>query len=95
MRHDREPTTAVTLAAELERRRIEQRAAHMDAVVRELRLRARFHRERYGQVPPPLRHAIAGFVLERRALDQRLGELGPGAEDASAGRPAAGASTAP
>jgi hypothetical protein len=93
MRRERQPNTAVTLAADLDRRRIEQRAARIDAVVRELRLRARFHRERHGHVPPPLRHAIAGFVLELRALDRRLGELAPGPHAPRARRPAAEAAT--
>jgi hypothetical protein len=67
MRRDRQTNPAVTLAADLERRRMELRAARMDAVVRELRLRARFDPERHDRLPPPLRHTIAGFVSEVRA----------------------------
>jgi hypothetical protein len=93
MRRERQPNNAVTLAADLERRRIEQRATRIDAVVRELRLRARFHRERHGQVPAPLRHAIAGFLLELRALDRRLGELPPDPDAARAQRSAPDAAT--
>ena len=93
MQRERPLTTAVTLASDLDRRRIEQRAARVDAVVRELRLRAGFHRERHGHVPPPLRHAIAGFVVELRVLDRRLGQLAPGPDAARARRPAAGAAT--
>jgi hypothetical protein len=52
----------------------------MDAVVRELRLRARFHQEHHGRVPAPLRKAIGRFVLEERALDRRLAELAKGTD---------------
>ena len=79
MQRERQPESPITLAADLERQRLRQRAARMDAVVRELRTRARFHQERHGDVPPPLRHAIAGFVLEARTLERRLAELANGA----------------
>jgi hypothetical protein len=71
------PTTdgSPTVAEELERRRLERRVARMRLVVRELRVRARFHEQRHGAVPPPLRHAIAGFAGELRALERRLEEL--------------------
>jgi hypothetical protein len=88
MQREREPETAVTIAADLERHRLQQRVARMDAVVRELRLRARFHQERHGHAPPPLRHAIAGFVLEARSLDRRLAELARGTD--SSRRPRTG-----
>jgi hypothetical protein len=64
-----------TLAQDLERRRLERRVARMRLVMRELRVRARFHEQRHGVVPPPLRHAIAGFAVELRALERRLEEL--------------------
>jgi hypothetical protein len=69
------PRSSPTLAADLERQRLEQRAARMRAVVRELRIRAGYHLNRHGEVPRPLRHAIGGFVVELRAIDRRIGEL--------------------
>jgi uncharacterized membrane protein YccC len=86
MQREQQPTAAATPAADLERRRLAQRAVRMESVIRELRLRARFHEERLGRVPPPLRHAIAGFVLELRSLDRRLGELSGGSDSPRRGR---------
>ena len=65
-------TSTPTRAQDLERRRIEERAARMRLVIRELRLRADIHEARHGAVPAPLRHAIAGFAVEMAALERRL-----------------------
>jgi len=72
---DTQPHAATTLAADLEIQRLRARATQLEAIVRELRSRARFYEAREGRAPVPLRHAIAGFVLDLRALDRRLAEL--------------------
>ena len=63
-----------TLTEDLERQRLEHRAARMRLVIRELRLRADSHEDRHGAVPVPLRHAIAGFAIEMAKIERRLDE---------------------
>jgi hypothetical protein len=58
---------------DLERLRLEDRAQRMEAVVRELRARARYRQDRDGEVPAPLREAIDGFRKELAGIDRRLG----------------------
>ena len=45
----------------------------MEAVIRELRARARYREARGGEVPAPLREAIDGFREELAGIDRRLG----------------------
>jgi hypothetical protein len=63
----------MSMLRELERRRLEDRANRMEAVVRELRARARHRQDRDGEVPTPLRDAIEGFREELAGIDRRLG----------------------
>jgi anti-sigma factor RsiW len=59
-----------TLAAGLERDRLEARAARLDRVVVALRARARAYAD--GAVPPPLRRSLADFEHERAQIRSRL-----------------------
>ena len=63
----------MSLARDLERLRLEERARRMEAVIRELRARARHREARSGEVPVPLREAIDGFREELAGIDRRLG----------------------
>jgi hypothetical protein len=56
-----------SLASQLERTRLEHRADRLEAVLRELRRRARNH-----PAPHLLRHAIDGFDHELTAVRRRL-----------------------
>jgi hypothetical protein len=57
----------ISLAVDLERRRLEHRAARLEAVMRELRARARNH-----AAPQLLGRAIEGFDVELDAVRRRL-----------------------
>lgn len=60
----------MTLGAELERDRLETRAARLDRVIAALRARARAYDDR--AVPRPLRHSLTDFQRERRVVQERL-----------------------
>lgn len=60
----------MTLGAELERDRLETRAARLDRVIAALRARARAYDDR--PVPRPLRHSLMDFQRERRVVRERL-----------------------
>lgn len=62
----------MSLARDLEQLRLEERARRMEAVIRELRARARYREARGGEVPVPLHDAIAGFREELAGIDRRL-----------------------
>ena len=64
-----------TIGHDLELRRLTHRAERMEAVIFELQRRARFHAERHGDVPPPLRQAIGDFRLELRSLRRRIAKV--------------------
>lgn len=60
-----------TLGAALERRRLEHRIVRLERVLASLHDRA-VYRATQGQVPEPLRQAIAGFDAEVQALRRQL-----------------------
>ncbi|HEY6762621.1 MAG TPA: hypothetical protein VI318_24170 [Baekduia sp.] len=60
----------MTLAAHLERDRLEQRAARLDQMVAALRARARAYDD--AAVPPPLSHSLTDFQRERDAVRVQL-----------------------
>jgi|tagenome__1003787_1003787.scaffolds.fasta_scaffold18109149_1 hypothetical protein len=62
----------MTIGHDLERRRLVHRADRMEAVIFELQRRARFHADRHGDVPAPLRQAIGDFRIELRDLRRRI-----------------------
>ena len=64
-------TQARTLAHQLERDRLEQRAVRVRQVIRALRERAAA-RDAAGSVPRPLRAAIEDFGRELSELERRL-----------------------
>ncbi|HEV7771739.1 MAG TPA: hypothetical protein VGO48_00470 [Conexibacter sp.] len=67
----RSTTTARSLAHQLERDRIEQRAARVRKVIHALRERAEA-RDTVGAAPRPLRAAIEDFGHELAELERRL-----------------------
>lgn len=67
---------AATIAAELERDRLEHRVRRMELVIAALRDRVLHRRAVTGAIPLPLRQAIAGFELELNALRHRLAQIG-------------------
>ncbi|HMJ34912.1 MAG TPA: hypothetical protein VK501_13450 [Baekduia sp.] len=60
----------LTLGAELERDRLEERAARLDRVVAALRARARAYDA--ATVPRPLRHSLGDFQRELDTVRERL-----------------------
>jgi hypothetical protein len=66
----------LSIAQDLELRRLTHRADRMQAVVEELQRRARFHAARHGAVPAPLRQAIDDFRVELRRLRRRIAATG-------------------
>jgi anti-sigma factor RsiW len=60
----------MTLRADLERDRLEDRAARLDRVVTALRARARAYDDT--MVPPPLRRSLTDFERELGAVRERL-----------------------
>ncbi|HKG03436.1 MAG TPA: hypothetical protein VKB03_09655 [Conexibacter sp.] len=80
----RSTTTARSLAHQLERDRIEQRAARVRQVIHALRERAEA-RDTAGGAPRPLRAAIEDFGHELAELERRLrhhGSVGGGGRSA-------------
>jgi uncharacterized membrane protein YccC len=75
----RSTTTARSLAHQLERDRLEQRAARVRQVVHALRERAST-RDTAGGAPRPLRAAIEDFGRELAELERRLRPNGPGSD---------------
>jgi hypothetical protein len=73
----RSTTTARSLAHQLERDRIEQRAARVRKVIHALRERAEA-RDTVGGAPRPLRAAIEDFGHELAELERRLRHHGSG-----------------
>jgi chromosome segregation ATPase len=72
----RSTTTARSLAHQLERDRIEQRATQVRKVIHALRERADA-RDTVGGAPRPLRAAIEDFGRELAELERRLRHQGP------------------
>ena len=72
----RSRSTARSLAHQLERDRIEQRAARVRKVIHALRERAEA-RDTVGGAPRPLRAAIEDFGRELAELERRLRHHGP------------------
>jgi hypothetical protein len=68
------PLTEGSLGSELERDRLERRAARVRLVIRALRERA--DARYYGATPRPLRAAIEDFGRELAELERRLGRAG-------------------
>lgn len=64
----------LTLAADLEARRLEHRSRRMGFVIEALRERARGYEQR-GTVPAPLQAAVAEFSLRLHEDRARLAEL--------------------
>ena len=60
MHRERRPESSATIAADLERQRLQQRVTRMDAVIRELRLRARFHLAELAHDAPGARRSRTG-----------------------------------
>jgi hypothetical protein len=60
----------MTLRAQLERDRLEDRAARLDRVVTALRARARAYDD--AMVPAPLSHSLTDFERELGAVRERL-----------------------
>jgi hypothetical protein len=60
----------MTLGADLERDRLEARAARLDRVIAALRARARAYEAT--AVPRPLRHSLTDFQHELDAVRERL-----------------------
>jgi hypothetical protein len=60
----------MTLRAQLERDRLEDRAARLDRVVTALRARARAYDD--ATVPAPLSHSLTDFERELGAVRERL-----------------------
>jgi hypothetical protein len=80
------PARSATLATDLECRRLEHRAKRLERVMVALHDRA-VARATGGEVPPPLRQAIAGFGVELGAVRRRLEEMRDrSARDAAPGR---------
>ncbi|HEU4656603.1 MAG TPA: hypothetical protein VFR97_03720 [Capillimicrobium sp.] len=70
----RRTAAPASLGAALARRRIDHRIARIERVLAALRDRA-LYRESRGEVPRPLRQAIAGFSAELGELRRRRAEL--------------------
>jgi hypothetical protein len=79
-----------TLAATLERDRLERRRHRLELVVDELQARARARRARSGHVPAALGQAIADFQAQLRSVQERLA---PRPADAAPARRPRGATT--
>ena len=69
-------TTARTLAATLERDRLEHRVSRVVIALAALRERAREHRSELGGAPMHIRKAIADFEAQLTAINTRLRDLG-------------------
>ncbi len=62
----------VTIGADLEQRRLAHRAVRLQRALEALRDRAVYRRASDGQVPTPLRDAIADFSSQLNAIEHRL-----------------------
>ena len=62
-----------SLGADLRRRRLEHRAARLRRVLAALDERALWRRDLDGDVPAPLKEAIAGFQRELAEVERELG----------------------
>jgi hypothetical protein len=65
-----------TLGSELDRHRLEQRAARVRHVIGALRERAQAREQGHGRAPRPLTAAIEDFGRELAQLERRLREAG-------------------
>ncbi len=68
-------TSTHTLAATLERDRLERRVSRIAVAVAALRQRASEHQRELGPAPQPIRQAIADFEAQIAALNARLRDL--------------------
>ncbi len=71
----RQQTSSRTLAAALERDRLEHRLRRVGVAIAALRGRAGEHQDELGAPPKPIQEAIAYFEARMAAINERLQEL--------------------